>query len=37
MGVRQENSAYNIWNEEKRKKRADDLFKIAESMCDFMI
>ena len=37
MGVLQENSAYNIWNEEKRKKRADDLFKIAESMCDFMI
>jgi hypothetical protein len=37
MGVRQENSAYNIWNEEKRKKRADDLFKIAETMCAFMI
>lgn len=30
LGVQQENSAYNIWNEIKRKKRANDLFKIAE-------
>jgi hypothetical protein len=37
MGVRPENSAYNIWDEEKRKKRADDLFKIAESMCNSII
>lgn len=33
MGVIRENSAYNIWDEVKRKKRADDLFKKAEAMC----
>ncbi len=33
MGVLSENSAYNIWDENKRKSRADELFKKAESMC----
>jgi hypothetical protein len=33
MGEIPETSAYNIWNETKRKKRADDLFKKAETMC----
>jgi len=33
MGVQPEQSAYNIWEESKRKKRADDLFKKAETMC----
>jgi len=37
MGVQQENSAYNIWDKLKRKKRADDLFKIAEKMCKTII
>ena len=36
MGVNPETSAYNIWNEKKRKDRADDLFKKAEDMCNKM-
>ena len=34
MGIEQESSAYNIWDDMKRKKRADDLFKIAEKICN---
>jgi len=37
IGIIPENSAYNIWDEVKRKKRADDLFKKAEEMCSFLI
>jgi len=34
MGEQPNSSAYNIWDESKRKKRADDLFKKAETMCN---
>jgi len=34
MGVQPETSAYNIWGENERKKRADTLFKNAEKMCN---
>jgi hypothetical protein len=37
MGVEPEKSAYNIWDEGKRKRRADDLFKKAEAMCKSII
>lgn len=30
LGVQRETSAYNIWNRDQRKQRADDLFKKAE-------
>jgi hypothetical protein len=33
MGIEPNTSAYNIWNASQRKKRADDLFQTAESMC----
>lgn len=33
MGVEPNTSAYNIWNEKKRKSRADELFKKAEVIC----
>lgn len=33
MGVQQEASAYNIWDEAKRLKRANELFGIAETLC----
>lgn len=32
MGVEPNNSAYNIWDENKRKSRADELLKKAETM-----
>jgi hypothetical protein len=32
LGIMPESSAYNIWNSEKRKTRADELFKKAEIM-----
>lgn len=34
MGVTPFPTAYNIWDEKKRKSRADELFKIAETMCN---
>jgi hypothetical protein len=37
IGVEQENSAYNIWNEVKRKQRADDLFRLSELMCSAIL
>jgi hypothetical protein len=37
MGINPENSAYNIWDEIKRKRRADDLINLAESMCEAII
>ena len=37
MGVEPESSAYNIWSPERRKKRADELFKIAEKMCNSIL
>ena len=35
MGAQPESSAYNIWDENKRKKRADDLFKKSETIIKF--
>jgi len=32
MGITPNNSSY-IWNEQKRKNRADELFKVAEKLC----
>lgn len=37
MGEQPNSSAYNIWDESKRKKRADDLFKKAETICNDII
>ncbi len=37
MGVVAESSAYNIWNEDKRKRRADDLFITAEAMIKILL
>lgn len=37
MGITPETSAYNIWNEIKRNQRANDLIKLAESMCETII
>lgn len=37
MGVEPNTSAYNIWDEKKRKSRADELFKKAEIMCKSII
>lgn len=37
MGITPETSAYNIWNEIKRNQRANDLIKLAESMCEAII
>jgi hypothetical protein len=37
MGVEPNTSAYNIWDENKRKSRADELFKKAETMCSSII
>lgn len=34
LGELSESSAYNIWDDKKRKKRADDLFKKSEVMCN---
>lgn len=34
MGIEPNTSAYNIWDEKKRKNRADELFKKAETMCN---
>jgi hypothetical protein len=33
MGVTPETSAYNIWDENKREKRANELFKISVNIC----
>jgi len=37
MGELPNSSAYNIWDEQKRKKRADDLFKKAVAMCEKLL
>ena len=37
MGVEPNNSAYNIWDAQKRKSRADELFKQAEAMCRMLL
>lgn len=37
LGIQLEASAYNIWDEIKRKRRANDLIKLAESMCEAII
>jgi hypothetical protein len=34
MGIEPNTSAYNIWDEKKRKNRADEAFKKAETMCN---
>lgn len=34
MGIEPNNSAYHLWDEYKRKNRADELFKKAETMCN---
>jgi hypothetical protein len=34
MGIDPNTSAYNIWDEKKRKSRSDELFKKAETMCN---
>jgi len=34
MGVEPNTSAYNIWDEKKRKNRADELFKKAKTICN---
>jgi len=34
MGIEPNTSAYNIWDEKKRKSRADELIKKAETMCN---
>jgi hypothetical protein len=34
MGIEPKTSAYVIWDEKKRKSRADELFKKAENMCN---
>ena len=36
MGIEQDNCAY-IWDETKRKNRADELFKKAETMCNTIL
>jgi hypothetical protein len=37
MGVQCVPSAYNIWDENKRKKRADDLFENAKKMSEAIL
>ena len=37
MGIEPNTSAYNIWDEKKRKNRADELFKKAETMCNSIL
>jgi hypothetical protein len=37
MGVQSDTSAYNIWDENKRKKRADDLFENAKKMSEAIL
>lgn len=37
MGIEPNISAYIIWDEKKRKSRADELFKKAETMCNSIL
>lgn len=37
LGVNSETSAFSIWDETKRKKRADDLFKKSEDMSNAIL
>ena len=37
MGIEPNTSAYNIWDEKKRKNRADELFKKVETMCNAIL
>ncbi len=37
MGIEPNTSAYNIWDEKKRKNRADESFKKAETMCNSIL
>ena len=32
VGIQPENSAYNIWDENRRKRRADNIFNVFENM-----
>ena len=37
MGIEPNTSAYNVWDENKRKNRADELFKKAETLCNSIL
>jgi hypothetical protein len=37
MGELPNSSAYNVWDERKRKKRAEDLFNKAAAMCEKLL
>jgi len=37
IGIEPNTSAYNIWDEKKRKNRADELFKKAETICNSIL
>jgi len=37
LGIEPNRSAYSVWNENERKIRADDLFKMSEIICNYLI